>query len=199
MLRRWFFTGLVVLVPVVITIYVVIGLFNFADSILGKYINRYIFLYFGYKIPGLGIIFSVLIIVLVGIISSFLRWRIFKRLELLILKFPLVGRIYAPTKEIVRFLFSPSKPSFKRVVLVEFPKEGIYSLAFITGKSSKINQKTGKKMISIFIPSSPSPLTGFTYFISEDKLIYLDISVEEAVKIIVSGGMLSSSENFSQK
>jgi len=198
-IRRWFFTGLIVLVPIVITVYVVIGLFNFADSILGRYINRYIFLYFGYKIPGLGIIFSFLIIILVGFIATYLRLRAFKKVEALILKFPLIGKIYGPTKKIVNFLFSSKESTFKRVVLVEFPKQGVYSLAFVTGKSSyKFDEKIGKKMVNVFIPSSPSPLTGFTYFVPEEKLIYLDISIEEAVKIIVSGGMLGSREGSSQ-
>lgn len=190
--RRWFFTGLAVLVPIAITVYVIVGVFQFADGILGKYINRYVYLYFGYKIPGLGIIFSILIILFVGAFGSLIRLRIFKRLERLFLKFPLVGKIYNPTKRIVNFLFLQEKPVFKHVALVEYPRKGIYSIGFITNESSKmINQKTAKRMVNVFIPSSPSPLTGFTLIVPEEEIIYLDITVEEASRIVVSGGMLN--------
>ena len=192
MLRRWFFTGLVVLVPIVITAYVVIALFQFADGILGKYINSYALLYLGYAIPGLGIIFSILIIVFVGALASFIRLRIFKRLDSFVVKFPLVGKIYGPARRIVNFLFSQKKPSSKKVVLVEYPRKGLYSIGFVTNDSSEeINEKAGRQMLNVYISSSPSPLTGVTIFVPKEEVIFLDISVEQATRIIVSGGMVN--------
>ncbi|MBN2119648.1 MAG: DUF502 domain-containing protein [Candidatus Omnitrophica bacterium] len=200
MLRRWFLTGLAVLIPIVITIYVIVGLFQFTDGILGKYINRYVYLYFGYTVPGLGIIFSLVIIFLVGAFASFLRFRIFKNLETVLLKIPLVGKIYRPSKRIVNFLFLQEKPSFKKVVLVEYPRRGAYCIGFVTNESpEKINQKISKKMLNIFIPSSPSPITGFTLIVPEEEVIFLDITVEEATRIIVSGGMLDPEDAPSSK
>ena len=192
MLRRWFLTGLAVLIPIVITVYVIAGLFRFADGILGKYINHYVYLYFGVTLPGLGIIFSIIIILFVGALASFARLRMFKKLELFFLKFPLVGKIYNPSKRIVGFLFSQQKPAFKKVVLVEYPRKGVYSLGFITNEtSSKVTEKTGKKMLNVYISSSPSPLTGFTLLVPEEEVIFLDITVEEAMRIIISGGMVN--------
>jgi len=195
MIRRWFFTGLVVLVPIVITIYVVVGLFRFADGILGKYINRYAYLYFGQEIPGLGIIFSILIILSVGALASFARLRIFKKVDTMVLRLPLVGKIYGPSKRIVNFLFRQGRPAFKKVVLVEYPRKGVYSLGFVTNESSdKINQKIGRKMLNVYISSSPSPLTGFTLIVPEEDVIFLNITVEEATRIIISGGMVNPDE-----
>ncbi len=199
MIKRWFIAGLAVIVPIVITIFVIVQLFQFADGILGKYINRYIYLYFGYEIPGLGIIFSVLIILLVGAIASFAKFRFFKHIENIFLKNPLVGKIYNPVKRIVAFLFTQEKAMFRRAVLIEYPRKGVYSIGFVTNKSSeKIRNKLDKEMVNVFISSSPSPLTGFTLIVPKDEVIFLDISVEEASRIIVSGGMVNP-EDIVQK
>lgn len=199
MLKRLFFTGLTVLIPIVITIYVMVGLFQFADGILGKYINHYAYLHFGYTVPGLGLIFSILIIFLVGIFGSFLRLRLFKNLERTVLKFPLVGKIYNPIKRIVNFLFYQERPSFKKVALIQYPRKGVYSIGFVTNESSEqINSKTGKKMLNIFIPSSPSPITGFTLIVPEEEVIFIDMSMEEAMRMLVSGGMVDSEEERRQ-
>jgi uncharacterized membrane protein len=200
MLKRLFLTGLTVLIPIVITIYVMVALFQFADGILGKYINHYVYLHFGYNVPGLGIIFSLLIILLVGAIGSFLRFRLFKNLEKLLLRFPLVGKIYSPVKRIVNFLFYQERASFRKVVLVQYPRKGVYSIGFATNESpEQINQKVSKKMLNLFIPSSPSPLTGFTLIVPEDEVIFIDMSVEEAMRMLVSGGMVDPEEDLEEK
>ncbi|MFC1514755.1 DUF502 domain-containing protein [Candidatus Omnitrophota bacterium] len=194
MLKRWFFTGLTVLIPIVITIYVISLLFRFADGILGGYINHYVSLHFGYKVPGLGIIFSLLIILLVGAFGSFLRFRLFKNLESMVMRFPLVGKIYSPAKRIVNLLFRQQKDSFKNVVLVEYPRKGVYSIGLVTNDASdEINRKLSRRMINLFIPSSPSPLTGFTLIVPEEEVTFLDMSVEEAIRMLVSGGMVEPS------
>ena len=199
MIKRLFFTGLTVLIPIVITVYVMVGLFRFADGILGKYINHYVYLHFGYTVPGLGLIFSILIIFLVGIFGSFLRLRLFKNLEKTVLKFPLVGKIYNPIKRIVNFLFYQEKSSFKKVALIQYPRKGVYSIGFVTNASSdQINRKLAKKMLNIFIPSSPSPLTGFTLIVPEEEVIFIDMSIEEAMRMLVSGGMVDSDEEASK-
>ena len=199
MFKRLFFTGLTVLIPIVITVYVMVGLFRFADGILGKYINHYVYLHFGYTVPGLGLFFSLVIILLVGAIGSFLRLRLFKNLEKTLLKFPLVGKIYNPTKRIVNFLFYQEKPSFKKVALIQYPRKGVYSIGFVTNESSEeINRKTKKKMLNLFIPSSPSPLTGFTLIVPEEEVLFIDMSIEEAMRMLVSGGMVDRDEEASQ-
>ena len=111
------------------------------------------------------------------------------------MRFPLVKKIYGPIKQIISFLFiDVTRPEFKKIALVEYPRKGIYSLGFVTGKALKaIETRTGKRMYNVFIPSSPSPLTGFTVVVGEEDLLFLDIALEEAMSLIVSGGMSSHS------
>ncbi len=192
MLRRWFIAGLAVIVPIVLTGYVIYGLFQFADGILGKYINRYVYLYLGYRIPGLGIFFSLVIILLVGFLASIAGFRLFRWMEDIFLKLPLIGKIYVPIKKIFNFLFSPQTSGFRKVALIEYPREGIYCLGFVTNKSSGvIDKKSGRKMVNVFIPSSPSPLTGFVVMVPEEDISFLDMTIKEATGIIVSGGMVT--------
>lgn len=192
MLRRWFLAGLAVIIPIVLTVYVIYGLFQFADSILGKYINRYVYLYLGIRIPGLGIIFSLVIILLVGFLASFAGFRLFRWMENIFLRLPLVGKIYIPIKKIFNFLFSSQASGSRKVALIEYPRKGIYCLGFVTNKSSEvIDKESGRKMVNVFIPSSPSPLTGFVVMVSEEDVSFLDMTIEEATRIIVSGGMVT--------
>jgi uncharacterized membrane protein len=195
MIKRIFITGLAAIVPVVITVYVIIGLFTFADTILGKFFNKILQSYTGYKIPGIGIIITILIVFIVGALVQFSRIRIFRWLEKIFFNLPLINKIYFPIKRVVNFLFFPPKKTFKNAVLVEYPRKGIYSLGFITNEGfHEFNKKTGKKLYNVFIPSSPSPLTGFTIIVSEEDLVFLEISVEEAIKLIISGGLLNPNE-----
>ncbi len=195
MLRRIFFTGLAALIPLVITVYVIAGFFTFADGILGKYINGYLYDNFGYRIPGLGIILSILTIFLVGLILKLSRMRIARGLERLLLRIPLVKSVYSPVKRIVDFLFLQQPARFRGVVLVEYPRKGIYSIGFITNDNPvQFSRKVEKKLYNIFIPSSPSPLTGFTIIVPEEEIVFLDMTIEEAIKIVVSGGMIGPGE-----
>jgi uncharacterized membrane protein len=194
-IKRIFITGLAAIIPIVITIYVIIGLFVFADGILGKFINKFLKDYIGLQVPGLGIIITILIVFVVGLLIRISRMRLFKFMERVFFRIPLVNKIYPPIKRVVDFLFFPSKKAFKTAVLVEYPRQGIYSLGFITNEtSSEFNKKIGKKSYNVFIPSSPSPLTGFTIIVREEDVIFLDMGVEEAIKLVVSGGLLNPYE-----
>jgi uncharacterized membrane protein len=195
MLKRIFITGLATLIPIVITVYVIIGLFTFADGILGRFINKFLERYIGTKIPGLGVIITFIIVFIVGLLVHLSRMRLFKFIERMIFRIPLVNKIYFPIKKIVDFLFFPPKKSFKSAVLIEYPRKGIYSLGFITNESSaKFQRKIEKKLYNVFIPSSPSPLTGFTIIVKEEDIIYLDMGVDEAIKLVISGGLLNPNE-----
>jgi uncharacterized membrane protein len=164
---------------------------------LGKYINEYLEGAIGFTIPGLGIILAILIIFLLGLVvhasqMKFFRW-FFKWLEIMFFKIPLVKKIYFPIQKIVNFLFSSGRKEFKSAVLVEYPRKGIYSIGFITNESEpEFCQKTGKKLYNIFMSSSPSPLTGFTIIVEESELIFLDMGVDEALQIVISGGLLKT-------
>ena len=193
MLKRIFITGLTAIIPLVITIYVVVGLFYFADGILGKFINKYFDQYIGYEIPGLGIVLAILIIFLLGLIISLTRMKLFRWVENIFFKIPLVNKIYLPVRRIVDFLFFPPQKNFKNTVLVEYPRKGIYSLGFVTNyESLEFKEKGRRELYNIFIPSSPYVLSGFTIIVEKRDLIFLDIGVEEAIRLVISGGLLSS-------
>ncbi len=196
MLKRIFISGLTVLIPLVITIYVIAALFKFADGIVGKSVNHFLEVYFNYRIPGIGIVIAILIVFLVGILVEISRMRLFRWfarwLERLLFNIPLVNKIYPPVRQMVDFLFFPRRKNFKSSVLIEFPRKGVYSLGFITNDNEfEFSGKKGRKLYNIFIPSTPSPVTGWTIIADESELIFLDINVDEALRFIVSGGLLN--------
>ncbi|MBN2483527.1 MAG: DUF502 domain-containing protein [Candidatus Omnitrophica bacterium] len=191
-MKSIFFSGLTAIIPVVLTIYVIVGLFQFADGILGHHINRYLESYLDYSIPGIGIILSLLIILFLGVLIRLSRNRLRKFMESLFLRIPLVNKIYFPIRQIVDFLFFQPTRTFRKVVLIEYPRHGIYTIGFITSDANgAFENKVQKKLFNVFVPSSPSPLTGFMIVIPQEDVIILDISVEEAIRLIISGGMLN--------
>ncbi len=191
---RYFLTGLLIVLPVLITVYLFVSLFSFFDNILGRYISRMTEAYFDLTIPGLGLlVFMVLIFVVGFFATNFIGRKIFIFFEKLWLKFPVVKKIYPAAKQVTHFLFSP-KPqgALHKVVLVRHPKTDYYSLGFVTNHcDSEICRKTGKDMLNVLISSVPNPWSGFVIFVPENEVIYLDITVEEAIKIIVSGGVIN--------
>ena len=192
MLKRIFVTGLAAVIPLVITIYVISGLFYFADGIAGEHINKFFEQYIGYEIPGLGILIVILLIFCLGVILRLSQMKLFKWIEGVFFRIPLVNKIYFPIKRIVDFLFFPPGKDFRNVVLVEYPRQGIYSLGFLTNKNTiKFKGRGEKKLCNVFMPSSPSPITGFIIIVEEKDLISLDIGVEEAIRLIVSGGLIN--------
>lgn len=195
MIKKTLIAGLAAIIPIGITLYVIVGFFSFADGILGKFINTFLKEYLGYKIPGLGIILFIVIIFLLGLVVRLSGLRLYRWLEHTFFDIPLVNKIYFPVKKIVNFIFFPPAKTFKTAVLLEYPRKGVYSLGFITNKSSAhFNEKIGKTMYNVFIPSTPSPLTGFVVIVAQEELIFLEMNVEEAVKLIISGGLLNPYE-----
>lgn len=191
-LRKYFLSGIVVVTPIVITIYILGALFRFTDGLLGRYINYYLRKTLGYTIPGLGLIIFLLVILIVGFFAAnFLGKKILRLLEGWFLKIPFVSKIYPHIKQFVDLVAAKEKPSFKKVVLVEYPRKGIYALGFVTNEGMKaVEEKTGQEVVTVIIPSIPNPFSGFFVFCKKEELIYLDITVEEGIKQVVSGGVL---------
>lgn len=192
-LRHYFITGLAVLLPVFLTAYIIFLIFNFAEALTGKYLNDYLLRNFHFFIPGLGLLLTLTIIVCIGFLSSrFLGRKIFPFFESLLLRTPLVRQLYPTIKKIVSFFFSHDKKLFKQVVLVQYPSKGVWSVAFVTNSAmDKINNVLGKEMLNIFIPNVPGPLTGNLILAPKDEVVFLDISIEDALKIIITGGVLN--------
>jgi uncharacterized membrane protein len=187
-LRKYFLTGLVIILP----IWVLFQIFVFADNLLGRFINEQIKRLVGFYVPGISLILTFIIVIIIGFLASrFLGRRLLPVLERWFLKFPLTKQIYIPAKQIVEFLFSQKAPSFKQVVMVEYPRKGIWSIGFITNDAfEEVKKKTNEDLLGVYIPSSPNPITAYLAYVPKKDVIFLDISVEQGLKLIVSGGIL---------
>jgi len=188
-----FFNGLFTLIPIVSTIYLIKLLFQLGDNFLGNFIRDN---FVHHNVPGVGLLASALLIIITGYLIR-VKWihKIYKKTEDGLSKIPLVDKIYFSIKQVVNAFTSKSNRVFNSVVLVEYPNIGIYTIGLETGYgSSEMNQKTDNDLVSVFIPTTPNPATGNVFFIPRHKLVYLDLKVETAIKIIVSAGVVSHDE-----
>lgn len=186
-LRRYFVTGLATLFPVVVTIWLLVLIFNVADRLLGRSL--------GFKVPGLGLVVTLLVILGVGVLSIHFFGRVmFRTIEAWLSRLPLVRKIYPAVKQLADFLFKEGgrQATFRRVVLVEYPRSGAYSLAFVTSESKTAVTGTPETLLTLLLPNPPSPFTGPIIFVPQADVIPLDLSVEDAVKLIVSGGVVTA-------
>lgn len=187
-LRNYFIAGLVVLVPLLATLYIVWFLFDLIDSILRPFVTRI----FGYSVIGLSFLIMLLLVLLVGAIVSHAigrKWVEF--FEGTLCRIPLVRVIHSSIKQASSALLM-QKEEFKRVVLVEYPRKGAYVIGFVAGGSAEeIQEKTAEHNLNIFIPTAPNPTTGFLAMIPEKEVVYLDMSIEDGFKMIITGGLVN--------
>ncbi len=195
-LRKYFLSGLAVFLPLTLAVYVFVWLMNFVEKLLGKYLKPLFLEYYDFYFWGIGILVLVLLILFGGFLITHYFGKVMHRVaEKLVLKVPLLNTIYPAFKEISKFLFRSQKVNIQKVVMVQWPRPGVYVVAFLTNTTSeRIARHTGKKLCNVMIPSVPNPLTGFAVMIPEDEITPLDITIEEAVKIIVSGGVINLDE-----
>jgi uncharacterized membrane protein len=205
-IRTYFFTGLLVLVPLGLTYSIIKLLFLTIDDILSDTVSTFILQQFGIQlgekqIPGIGIATLFILILLTGIIAhNYFGKKIVDFGEQILAKIPLINRVYVATKQISQAFFSPKREVFKKAVLIEFPKEGSYCIGFYTQDTRGPIQNTLKEeMVNIFLPTAPNPTTGFLLFVNKTEIIELDLSIEEALKLVISGGILMSTEQKTNK
>ena len=186
-LRNYFLAGIVVLVPIGFTLYLTIFLIKISSKLLPNEINPNNYLPF--SIPGLEILLSVIIIIIVGGISlSFFGKRIVSLINDIFKKIPILRTIYSAIGQMTQSFTSTGKDK-KSVVLVEYPKKGSWAVGFATKENDgEISKKVNKQMINVFVPTTPNPTSGFLLMVPKNDLIYLDISFEQASKFIVSAG-----------
>tara|TARA_B100001564_G_scaffold358773_1_gene378355 strand:+ start:990 stop:1604 length:615 start_codon:yes stop_codon:yes gene_type:complete len=186
-LRNYFLAGVVVLLPIGFTLYLTIFLIKISSKILPREINPNNYLPF--SIPGLEILLSVFIIIIVGGISlSFFGKRIVSLINDIFKKIPILRTIYSAIGQMTQSFTSSGKDK-KTVVLVEYPKKGSWAVGFATKENEgEISEKVKRKMINVFVPTTPNPTSGFLLMYPKDEVIYLDMSFEEASKFIVSAG-----------
>ena len=186
-LRNYFITGIVILIPIGITIYLTLFLIEISSKILPNEINPNHYL--PYDIPGLEILISIILITLIGGISlSFIGKKLLSAFNNLLKKIPILRTIYSAILQMTE-TFTKDEKQKKNVVLVEYPRKGIWAVGFATKKNStQMSTKTKKELINVFVPTTPNPTSGFLLMIPQEDIIYLDLNFEEASKFIVSAG-----------
>ncbi len=183
--------GLLVVIPVGITIFILRFLFNLADGVLAPYIKRVGSFFFGegHYIPGLGMITGLVVLYFAGLLATnVLGKRMVSVWDRMLSRIPLVRSIYTSSKQLLEVFSKSGRSSFRQSVYVDFPKEGSYSIAFIT---NMVQSRSGKTYYTCFIPTSPNPTSGYVLILEESQVYPTSFGVEEAMKIIMSGGMVA--------
>jgi uncharacterized membrane protein len=196
-IRQIFIRGLFSLLPIAATIYLLYFLFIFMDNLFGTYIE----ILLGRSLPGVGIFTSIVLIFIMGLfISNIIGAKLFTLGEKMIQKIPIIPKVYFGIKQIIDAFSHQGKQVFNRVVLVEYPRKGIYAVGFLTGECrGEVQQKTAAKLINVFIPTTPNPTSGMLILVPDSEIIHLDMSVEEGLKLIVSAGVLVPDEKRIQE
>lgn len=194
-IRSNFFTGLVVVAPVVITGYLLWSVVTFIDAKVVPWVpaDYNPSTYLGKDIPGFGVIIFLIFTAIVGVLTKGLFGRQLLRFwENLIARTPIVRSIYGGLKQIVETILSQSNASFQKACLVEYPRTGIWAIAFISTdtKGEVQNQIEGHDLYSIFLPTTPNPTSGFLLFVPKSDVVLLDMTVEDAAKLVISAGLV---------
>ena len=186
-LRNYFFTGIVVLLPIGFTLYLSKFLINFSTTLIPEGLNPNSYL--PYSIPGLEIIITLIFITIVGGLSlSFIGKKFLQVIDDLFKRIPILRTIYSALGQMTES-FTKQGGNKKSVVLVEYPRKGTWAVGFATKKNEgEINEKTRKELINVFVPTTPNPTSGFLLMFPKEDLIYLNMTFEEASKFIVSAG-----------
>lgn len=191
-IRRYFLVGLVVIAPVGLTILVLRWMFETLDSILGNPLRDAL----GFRIPGLGFLLLTVVVVVVGWIvhraagRQLLHWW-----NEALVRFPLTGRIYNAVSQIVQSVVGEQRRLFRRTVLIPYPTEGLWAIGFVTSDDSVLMSRLiGEPCVNVFVPSTPNPTTGFMLVVPRARVIETAITIEDAMKLILSGGAVSPDE-----
>ncbi len=201
-LRNYFLTGILVTAPAGFTIYFAIIFINYIDNKITPFIpeNLNPETYLPISLPGLGLIVLVVFLILMGMFAAGVVGRFFMKMgERILEKTPFLSGVYAVLKQIMETVLSNKSTSFKKAVLVEYPRKGIFVIGFVAAdakgevkKMTKNILKTDEnKILSIFVPTTPNPTSGFLVFMPESEVCYLNMSVENALKLVISGGIVN--------
>ena len=198
-IRSWFLTGLLVTAPVMLTIYITWLFIDIIDSNVNALIPDWVRELIEIKaphigaLPGLGLLVGFVVITLIGAVAAgfFGRWLI-RVGENILNRMPVVRSIYGASKQILETVLTTQSNAFREVVLVEYPRKGLWVVGFVTGSTEgEVGIKIDQKTVNVFIPTTPNPTSGFLLFCPKEDLIYLDMGVEDAVKLVVSGGIVT--------
>jgi uncharacterized membrane protein len=192
--RNYFLTGLVVAAPVSITIYLVWSFVNAVDNrvtpLIPERYNPETYLPFG--VPGLGLLVMFIVLTALGALTAnFFGRAIISASESLLDRTPVVRSIYSTLKQIFETVVSANSNSFRDVVLVEYPRKGLWAIAFVTSETKgEVQDRTEDDVVNVFLPTTPNPTSGFLLFAPKKDLIYLDMTVDDGMKYIISAGLV---------
>ena len=192
-MRRYFVAGLLVWLPIGATILIFTLLLDLMDRLLLLLPPAFRpEALLGFRIPGLGAILALIVLVVTGMLAAnLLGRRLVKFYESVLQRIPVVRTVYSAVKNFAEVVFSDSTASFKKVLLIEYPRENLYSLAFQTSEDpAEVRAVTGEPIVAVFLPTTPNPTSGFMLFVPSRSVIELDMSVEAALKMIISLGVV---------
>lgn len=193
-IKRWFFTGLILLVPIMVTVYLFLAIVQTMDGLIGLIPHAWQpDQLLGFHIPGLGVLFTLAVVLLTGMLgTSFIgRWVVGTG-ESIVERIPLVRTVYGALKNVLETVLRDNQDSFRRVVLIEYPRAGCYALGFVSGAGhGEIQHETKENVLTVFVPTAPNPTSGFLLYIPENDTTPLSMSVEDGMKCVISAGVIT--------
>lgn len=189
--RTYFLAGLLALIPLIVTIGILSWLFNVLDGFLGPYIYDWL----GRPMPGLGLIATIALVFAIGVVTTnIIGRRLMGAVDEALHRIPLVRSIYSMTKQVSDSLLQARTVAFQQVVLIEYPRRGLYQIGFVTGKiegplQEQLAAKAGERLVNVFVPATPNPMAGYLVLLPERDVHVLGISVQDGLKLVISGGL----------
>ena len=194
-IRSYFLTGVIITAPVGLTFYVAILFIGFVDSRVRNIIpEKYHYdNLLPIEIPGIGLLFVFILLTFIGFLTAGLIGRFIIKLgERIISRLPIIRSVYGALKQIFESVLASSSKSFREVVLIEYPRKGVWAIGFITGDTKgEVQNTTKENMVNVFLPTTPNPTSGFLLFVPRKDVIILDMNVEEGIKMVISGGIVT--------
>lgn len=194
-LRGYFLAGILVTAPISITIYLTWGFLKFVDArvtpLIPVHYNPNTYLPF--SLPGIGLVAVVFFFILIGwFAKNFLGRLLIRFSEYIVHRVPVIRAVYKAIKQIFETIMASQSQAFREVVLLEYPRKGVWSLGFVTGRTKgEVQRTTEKETMSVFVPTTPNPTSGYLLFVPRKELYFLDMTVEEAAKLVVSAGIIT--------
>ncbi|NQT27829.1 DUF502 domain-containing protein [candidate division KSB1 bacterium] len=195
--RKTFAAGLLVAIPISLTIFIFVKLFSWIDERLGEPVTHFLNLQFGITglndpIPGFGILVLVLLLFLAGLFArNYVGGKLIELGDHIVTQIPIISRIYIAIREISEAIFSEKREVFRKAILIEYPRKGVHSIAFFTQDTrGPVQDALDSDVVSVFVPTTPIPTSGYLLFVPKDQILELDMSVEDALKLVISGGSI---------
>jgi uncharacterized membrane protein len=192
-LRNYLFAGILVTAPISITLYFTWSVVDWVDSVVARVLPDHYnpSTYLPFSLPGLGLVMLVIALTAIGFLTanflghSFIGWS-----ERIVARAPIVRSLYSSVKQIFETMFSNRSNAFREVVLIEFPRSGSWTLALVAGRAEgELRDKLPEDMITVYVPTSPNPTSGYVLFVPRADAIHVDMNVEECLKMVISGGL----------